>query len=225
MEQFKGVAAAAAMILLAACASSPTEPRVTHDGLTEVPNSDFGEVYRLPGADLGIFTAFGLENCTVAFRNNWLRDQNRSRLELSNRVTQEDVDKIKDALAEDCNRYFREALLEEPAYRLVDNFSDGQAVLIVRPSIINLDVTAPDVRRVGRTQTYTTSAGEMTLSLDLVDGTTGQVLVRVVDRREDRETYRLEWTNSVSNRGDARRVLRMWSDRLREALDTALAGN
>jgi hypothetical protein len=207
------------------CTSTPQEPEVTFDGLVLLPDAEFQRVYRLPDADLSGYSELGLAPCSVAFRKDWLRDQNRSRLDLGNRVRQEDVDRIKDALAEDCDRYFREALLEAPPYTLTDGFEDGQAVLVVRPSIIDLDVTAPDLRTSSPSRTYTTSAGEMTLSLELIDGTTGQVLVRVVDRQEDRQTYRLEWTNSVSNRADARRVLWLWSARLREGLDAAIAGS
>ena len=33
--------------------------------------------------------------------------------------------------------------------------------MIVRPAIINLDVTAPDTPTAGRSRTYSSSAGEM----------------------------------------------------------------
>jgi len=210
-------------VVLSACATAPTEPVVTFDGLVQVPDTRFEKVYRLPGADLSEYVEFGLAPCEVSFRKNWLRDQNSSRIDLTNRVTQEDVNRIRDALAEDCTTQFREALQKAPAYNLVGDFENGQDVLVIKPAIIDLDVNAPDVRGPGMTRNYTTSAGEMTLSLELVDGTTGQVLVRVVDEQEDRDTYRLEWTTSVSNRAEARRVLRMWSERLRKGLDAATA--
>jgi hypothetical protein len=225
MRRIATVLSLLTIAMLTACATQPAAPETTYDGLTQVPSKKFDNIYRLPGADLSEYSEFGLAPCTVAFRKNWLRDQNRSRLDLSSRVRQEDVDRIKDALAEDCDRYFREALQEAPPYALTDDFEDGQAVLVIKPGIIDLDVAAPDVRGSAMTRTYTTSAGEMTLSLELVDGTTGQVLVRVVDRQEDRDTYRLEWTNSVSNRADARLVLRRWSERLREGLDAAMSGD
>ena len=62
-----------------------------------------------------------------------------------------------------CDEKFREALLADPAYKLVDAFSDGEAVLILRPSIIDLDVNAPDMQSANVSRSYTTSAGEMTL--------------------------------------------------------------
>jgi len=211
----------AALALLGACAQQP--PQVTHDGLELLPDAKLQQVYVKPGASLADYDEFGLAPCQVAFRKNWLRDQNRDRARLTSRVTQKDVDRIKDTLAADCNKYFRAALEKDPAYTLVDSFRDGERVLILRPNIINLDVAAPDTMSPGITRTYTTSAGEATLFLEIADGTTGETLVRVVDKRRGMDTGRLEWTNSVTNRADADRVLRYWADRLREGLDRATA--
>jgi hypothetical protein len=204
------------IVFLSACTSVPEQ---THDGLTLVPDSKFDQVYKKSGADLSSYQEFGLESCEVAFKKNWKRNQNQNRVDLSNRVTQQDVDRIKDSLSASCDEKFREALLESPAYPLVENFSDGEAVLILRPSIINLDVNAPDVRSTGMSRSYTTSAGEMTLSLELVDGTTGEVLARAVDRRRGTDTGMMQWTSSVSNKADADRTLRRWASVLREGLD------
>lgn len=206
--------------LLAACAGNQP-PAVTHDGLVLDKSITRAEVYKKPGASLASYDEYGLVPCQVAFKKNWLRDQNQNRLDLSNRVTQRDVDRIKDQLSADCDRYFREALLQSPPYTLVENFSEGEEVLILRPSIINLDVSAPDVMSAGMSRTYTTSAGEMTLFLEVIDATTHEVLFRVVDRQRAMDTGRLEWTNSVTNRADADRALRRWASQLRQALDSA----
>lgn len=218
------VIAVACMSSLSACtttgASVPTE---THDGLTLVPNTRFQGVYRRPDADISGYTELGLAPCEVAFKKNWLRDQNSNRMDLSNRVTQKDVDQIKDSLSETCDEQFRAALLEDPTYKLVDAFDDGEEVLVIHPSIINLDISAPDVRSTGRGQSYTTSSGEMTLSLELTDATTGEILARAVDKRRGMDQNRLQWTNSVTNRADANRVLKRWAKILREGLDEARA--
>ncbi|MBT4518475.1 MAG: DUF3313 family protein [Halieaceae bacterium] len=194
-------------------------PRETHDGLTLVPGTKFDTVYLKTGADLSDYPDLGLEACNVAFKKNWMRDQNSNRMDLSNRVTQQDVDKIKDRLGELCDEQFREALLDGPAYNLVDNFANGEHVLILRPSIINLIVNAPDVRSAGMSRDYTTSAGEMTLSMDLVDATTGETLARIVDRRRDYDNTRMQWSNSVTNRSVAIRIIKRWTRTLRDGLD------
>lgn len=209
------------MIMTACTGTNSAAPEVTHDGLTRVPKSKFGEVYAKPGVDLTDYAEVGLEPCEVAFKKNWVRDQNSSRVDLSNRVTQEDVDKIKDTLSASCDEEFLKALQESPAYTVAENFSDGEHVLILRPSIINLDINAPDVRTSGMSRSYTTSAGEMTLYLELVDATTGETLARVVDRKRDMDTGQIQWTSSVSNKADAERTLRRWAKLLRDGLDSA----
>jgi hypothetical protein len=207
------------LMTLTACASNVTAPQTTYDGLELLPDTKFGVVYKRPGADLGTYQSYGLDSCEVAFKKNWLRDQNSSRLDLGNRVTQKDVDQIKDTLSADCEKYFRAALEEAPPYHLVDSFSNGEGVLILRPSIINLDIAAPDTRSAGMQRTYTTQAGEMTLVLELLDGTTGETLVRIVDRFRGRDTARLQWSNSVTNQAEARRALSRWAGQLRKGLD------
>jgi len=217
------VAICGAVLLLGSCAGMSTPPE-TYDGLVLVEKSNFSTVYRRPGIDLSDYHAFGLEHCEVAFKKNWLRDQNSSRLDLGNRVTQKDVDRIKDTLSADCDKYFRAALEEKPPYQLVDSFSDGEPVLVLRPAIINLDIAAPETLSYGMQRTYTTEAGEMTLLLEVLDGTTGEILVRVVDRQRSTDTMRLQWTNSVTNQAAARRILRHWASELRAGLDKATGG-
>ena len=212
------LATACIALLLGACAGT-SAPDESYDGLVLVPDTKVGAVYTRPGVNLAGYGAYGLEHCSVAFRNNWLRDQNNSRMDLSNRVTQKDVDRIKDALSAACEESFRQALEQAPPYQLVDSFDGGEAVLVLRPAIINLDINAPDVITPGRTRTYTTDAGEMTLVLEGLDGTTGEVLFRVVDRQRSLDSSRLRWSNSVTNQAEANRILKRWASQLRKALD------
>lgn len=220
------VALAACAVLLTACASgtsgsaSSSVPSQSFDGLELMPDTRFAEVYMRPGADLSAYDTFGITPCQVAFRKNWMRDQNTSRMDLSSRVTQQDVDRIKDSLGAECEKFFREALEQAPPYTLVEQFENGEHVLVLRPSIVNLDISAPDVRSAGRERSYTTQSGQMTLVLELLDGTTGEIQVRIIDRRRSRDTGHMQWSNSVTNRADADRILRRWAGQLREGLDS-----
>ena len=217
----KTLSATALFVIVSACAGTQSsDPVVSHDGLTLLPDTKFGEVYGKPDVDLSEYSEFGVAPCNVSFRKNWLRDQNSNRLDLSHRVTQQDVDKIKDNLGTSCTEKFTEALQKEPAYNLVDAFDDGEHVLVLRPSIINLDISAPDVMSASRSRSYTTSAGEMTLSLEVVDATTDEVLYRIVDRKRGMDTGRIQWTTSASNSADANRALNRWAGQLRDGLDT-----
>jgi len=211
-------------LILAGCASSQPDA-TTYDGLVLDDSITHADVYKKPGATLAGYTAYGLVPCQVAFKKNWLRNQNRDRIDLSSRVTQKDVDRIKDTLSSECDARFRAALEQPPAYPLVEEFSDGEAVLILKPSIINLDINAPDTLSSGMSRSYTTSAGEMTLLLEAIDGTTHETLFRVVDRKRDMDSGRLQWTNSVTNRAEAERALNQWAGQLRKALDSATGSN
>ncbi len=207
---------------LFACSATQTNaPPAASDGLALVPNTKFQEVYRAPNAELSGYTEIGLAPCKVAFKKNWLRDQNSSRMDLSNRVTQKDVDRIKDSLSSACDEKFRAALLEDPAYTVVDAFEEGEHVLVLHPSIVNLDINAPDTRSAGINRTYTTSSGEMTLKLELEDATTGATIARAIDKRRGMDTNRLQWSSSVSNSAEANRTLSRWAKILREGLDEA----
>ena len=214
--------AAVVAVVLSGCANTGQQaPEVTHDGLTLVHDTTFSAVYMKPGVDLSVYEKYGITNCQVAFRKNWLRDQNSDRMQLTNRVTQKDVDRIKSKLGEDCRAQFRDALLQDPAYTLVEEFTQGEEVLILRPNIINLDVRAPETNYPGIERTYTTSSGEMTLYLELLDATTEEVLARVIDRRQDPDDNVIMWTNSVTNKANADRILKRWASQLREGLDKA----
>jgi hypothetical protein len=207
--------------LFACSATQTSAPPVASDGLALVPNTTFQEVYRDPNAELSSYTEIGLMPCKVAFKKNWMKNQNSNRMDLSNRVTQKDVDRIKDKLSSACDEKFRGALLEDPAYTLVDTFAEGEHVLVLHPSIVNLNINAPDVRSTSMSRTYTTSSGEMTLKLELEDATTGATIARAIDKRRGLDTNRLQWSSSVSNSAEANRVLTRWAKILREGLDEA----
>jgi hypothetical protein len=76
-------------------------------------------------------------------------------------------------------------------------------VLRVKIKILNLYVNAPDTMAAGRSRTFTVSAGEMTMFMELYDSETGAVLARVVDRREGRNTGQMQLSSSVVNTGES----------------------
>jgi len=194
-------------------------PEITEDGLVLVPDSKLAIVYAEPGATLAQYEQIQLLDAYVAFKKNWARDQ-RSRSVSPLRVTTNDMEKIKNTLAEEFNAVFR-TTLEEGGYEIVDNA--GENVLLVRPAIINLDVNAPDTPQAGRSMTYAKSAGEMTLYLEIYDSVTGDLIAKAMDRRVDNGNNAgfYTWTNSVSNRSASRRILKGWSTILLDALNEA----
>lgn len=202
----------AAVLSKVAVAAQPEQ--TTHDGLVLTPTKNVELLYTLPGADLAGYKQVALLDCYVAFRKNWQRDQNTSGI----RVSSADMERIKKSLAEEFRKVFTEELAKG-GYTLTDK--GGDDVLILRPAIIDLDVQAPDVQTAGMGRTFSTSAGGMTLFLELLDGATGQIIARAADRAEARDNGFMTWQSSVTNRAEADRMLRKWAGLARKGLDNA----
>jgi len=191
-------------------------PEVTHDGLHLVPDSEAAVAYTKPDADFGIYDRVLILDCYVAFKKNWQRDQNRNIRSVGRRISDDDVARIKSDLAELFRTVFTEQI-SEGGYAVVDQPAGD--VLLVRPAIIDLDITAPDTNDAGRTYTFTSSAGAATLYLELYDSVSGEILARAVDRKADRGYGNMTWSNRVSNSQEAKRMLRGWADLLVDGLD------
>ena len=99
----------------------------------------------------------------------------------------------------------------------------AEDVLLVRPSIINLDIKAPDRHGQGRTNSYTRSAGEMTLYIELFDSETGDLIAKALDRRVDNpnNTGFYTWASSSANKSAAQYIIKGWADILLNALNDA----
>ena len=191
-------------------------PEVTVDGLHRVADSKLAVVYAEPGADLAQYNRILLLDAHVAFKKNWERNQ-RSSSALTRKVTSKDIEKIKNTLAAEFQTIFQ-TTLEEGGYEVVTE--PGEDVLLVRPAIINLDVNAPDTPRAGSTMTFAQSAGEMTLYVELYDSVTSDLIAKALDRRVDNQSY-YTWTNSVTNKKAAEKILKGWASILLEALNEA----
>ena len=192
-------------------------PAVNDECMELIKDTDLATVYADPGADLSIYNRVMLLDATVAFKKNWKRDQNRG-----NPLKVKDRDMVK--IQEEVAAVFREVFTKE----LVDGgyaISDeaGEDVLLLKPAIVDLDVTAPDIQSSSVTRSFSESAGEMTLNLELYDSVTNDKIAKATDRKRDKWRGQMEWRTSVSNRSDARRMMTGWAKALRSALDEARA--
>ena len=213
----------AILILVGACASTAKVemPKVSDDGLTLVEGTEIGAAYRQPGADFTQYNRLAIIEVGVSFRKNWMRDQNRDRAALSHRITQKDADRIKQSVADEFQKVFTEEL-EKGGYAVVDYEgvdNSAQDLLVLRPAIVNLDVTAPDTMSAGRSRTFTASTGSMTLVLEFFDAVTSSLLGRVMDTEAARDHGYMSISNSVTNKAEADRIMRKWARLLVEKLD------
>jgi len=192
-------------------------PAVNDEGMELVKNSELATVYADPGADLGIYSRIMLLDASVAFKKNWQRDQNRGN---PMKVKDKDMVKIQQEVAELFREVFTKELVDG-GYAMADEA--GPDVLLIKPAIVDLDVTAPDVQSSTRMRSFSESAGEMTLNLELYDSVTEDKIAKATDRKRDYERSYLEWRTSVSNRADAKRMMTAWAKALRTTLDEARA--
>jgi hypothetical protein len=188
-------------------------PAMNDEGMELVKGSNLDTVYADPGADLSVYNRVMLLDATVAFKKNWKRDQNRGN---AMKVKDRDMVKIQEEVAATFREVFTKVLVDG-GYAMTDE--PGENVLLVKPAIVELDVTAPDIQTPGITRSFSESAGEMTLNLELFDSLSNDMIAKATDRKRD--TYRgyLEWRTSVSNRADARRMMTRWAKALTSTLD------
>lgn len=216
-------ALASASLLLAALAAPAADqqyPPVSPDGLQLRKTLEYGAVYVKPGATFSQYKSVGLLECYVQFAKNWASNYNSEEGDLAAQVTPEDETRIKNDLSLQFNKVFVKELGENGDFQIVT--AQGPGVLMLRPSLLNVMVTAPDVNNPSPSADIVSSAGQMTLYLELWDGGTSTLLARVIDTEADRSTGGMaEQANSVTNQAAADIILKNWADRLRKALDAA----
>lgn len=204
-------------LLLIGCQTTP--PPQNWDGLQLTPVKGVDAVYLLPGVDFKPYNSVLLDPAVIAFDKNW--DPNRDQIELSRRLSTEDIEKIRTDMAAGFQQVFAKELTSG-GYKVVDQLSPD--TLRVTAALANVYINAPDTMSAGRSITLTSESGRMTLVMELRDGATGQLIGRVVDQKVGDNFGRVQVTNSVTNSADFRRAVDDWAKRLRQGLDRLRAG-
>jgi hypothetical protein len=184
------------------------------DGLVRVRVKGLQTVYARPGATLAAYDSVLLDPIEVSFHKNWQRTTVAGRP-----ITAAEKLEIRTGLARILRDEFAASLRKGDRYRVVDN--PGDSVLRIRAEIKDLYINAPDLPRATSVRSYTLSLGEMTLSAELLDSVTGDVIARVTDRKKDPESLWFELKTSVDNIAAARTAARSWARILTEQLDAA----
>lgn len=217
MKGFKFFTLFGAIALLVAVGSfrvqSTDAPEISFDGLHLVPDSKVAIAYVNPEADFSVYDEFLMLDAYVAFKKNWQRDTRVA----GRRVSNKEMERIKKEAGELLHETFRNELEDKGGYKFVE--AAGDDVLIIRPALIDLVITAPDIPVAGRVTQYVASAGAATLYLEMYDSVSGEILARLVDRRAMQDYGHARWANSVTNRTDARRMFRRWGELLRTGMD------
>ncbi len=214
-----GLLVASPLFIGTALASSHELPKTTHDGLVLQPDTKVRAAYLMPGASLAGYDKVALLDCFVSFKKDWQRDYNRD-ASFENRVSDKDMDGIKKRVAKEFKAVFTKEL-EKGGFPIVD--TAAQDVLVVRPAIVNLVVSAPDTMSTGMSRSFAPSAGEMTLYMELYDSVSGAIIARIIDPQADRGMGGA--MNRVTNKAAADRMLTMWAEALSNHLNAVKAGN
>jgi len=216
-RQMPRLAAVTAVLSLvfATAAFCADPPAVSPDGLHLVKNTEFALVYVKPGASLKPYTKFAILNCFVSFAPNW-RENMQTNFNIP--ITEDQIQQTESELAAEFKKVFV-AQLEQGGYQLTDQAAPD--VLVLRPAIINLQITAPQDMEDPDETTFSTSAGQMTLFLELYDSVTSQLLARVVDPEEASNYGIFTWGSKVGNIEAANQIMTKWSDTLRHYMEAA----
>jgi hypothetical protein len=205
-----------ALVCPAGNAGTEPPPEVTKDGLHLYKQTKQRLAYVRPGATFTQYQRVAILDCHVEFSKGWVSDYNRDQRDPSRRIGQSDLDRAATALQGDFKKIFTAELQQGGRYQVTD--AGGPDVLVLRPALINIQVSAPDLMAAGRSTTFIESAGAMTIYLELWDSVSNTILARVVDGKVDPALYG-QVANRVTNRAASDRMMRSWADELRSRLD------
>jgi len=210
-----GLSACLTLALARVLEANEPPPQVTKDGLQLSKQTKERLVYLKPGAKFSQYNRVAILECYVEFRKNWARDYNSEHVQLENQVTDHDIERMKTTLSAEFKKVFANELTKG-GYQVVDTAAPD--VLILRPALVNVDPTAPDLMSANMQHTVVRSAGEMTLYLELWDSSTNTILARVMDAKADQQPF-AEAANRVTNIAAADTILKNWADELVRHLD------
>jgi Protein of unknown function (DUF3313) len=176
-------------------------------------------VYVKPGATFAQCQRVMILDCFVAFQKDWQQNYNENIVDPGRQVTAQDVQRMKSTLAGEFKKVFTTEL-QKGGYQVTN--SPAPDVLLLRPAIINLQVTAPDIMSAGVDMNFISSAGSGTLYLELWDSSTDTILARAMDAEADPQLFARP-ADAVTNLQAADLILRHWADDLVRHLDAVRA--
>ena len=198
-----------------AASKKDVDEAMSRDGLQKISVKGLELAYARPGASLAPYKRVKLDPVEVQFDKSWEPTRTGSRIKLG----PEEREKIRASVAKLVEEEFAKTLQKGGAYQITSDSAPD--VLRVKASVLNVYINAPSDTGAGRSKTYVSSAGQMTLLAELSDSASGRMLARVADRREGNSLARMERADRIENEGAARQVAAAWAQILRNALDKA----
>ena len=213
MTRIRAALAAGLLGLAAASASAAPSFPPTQDGLVLQKDTRSSAVYIKPGASFAQYDEFVILDAFVQMVPHWMADQN----ELTPMsVTPEDVKRITTWVANEFKVRFTQTLEANDGFSVVT--SGGPNVAVLRPAIIDLDITAPDTWDNPNMTSFVSSTGSATLLLEIYDSVSSTLLARIYNSEESGGDGNVEWAGGLSNERDAELMFDSWARMLRNAL-------
>ncbi len=204
--------------LLSGATLAKEQPPAEWDGLQRVKLKGVDAAYARPGADFKIYNKIIIDPIQVAFHKEWDKESTSYKQKL----TTAQLDDIKQRMGKLAEETFADVFSKNGGMQVVT--APGPDVLRFSSAIVDLWPRAVDTQEPGRNYTYTTSAGSAVLYAELRDSETNQLIGRVVDGREARNSGTMRWTNSVENTAEARAMVSDWGRILRKRYEALKEG-
>lgn len=212
---------AAALLLLAACQSTPQiqtgeNAEVIEGNLVRVDHSRARIAYIDPDANFSkynaiLLTPLGVDNVEIVQPTASVRMAGNRNWELT------DADKQR--LQKDFREAMAKQLSEQGGYAIVEK--PGDRVLQISAILTRIAPTAPKddnrSRPVGRSKVITEGAGSLDVEVAFRDSETGEVLALAKDRKSSSSLWGVN--NAVSNAAEVRRAFTSWGLQIRAQLD------
>ena len=197
---------------LSSCASPPpvlppaSAQNTTEEGLVRVENTRFDAVFVRPGFSLANFDSVLLSPVSISYKSSRPENElNEKQLELMQHYFTEELESV-----------FGEGGL----YTIVDTANAG--TMSIHARIVDLEIDVPtDQPDIHRNAVFVASSGRMTLEADVFDAKTGDLLVRVADRRQARDRWHK--ATRVSEWSEVRAAFRYWASIARDRIEAAHA--
>ena len=204
--------------MLSVAAFAAKKPPAEWDGLQLVKLKGVDAAYARPGADFTVYNKIIIDPIQVAFHKEWDKESTFYKQKL----TTAQLDDIKQRMGKLAEETFANVFSKDGGMQVVT--APGPDVLRFSSAIVDLWPRAVDTQEPGRNYSYTTSAGSAVLYAELRDSETNQLIGRVVDGREARNSGTMRWTNSVENTAEARAMVSDWARILRKRYEALKEG-
>jgi len=215
MLLFVGACAGLTLAYATGVSAADAPPQLSKDGLQLKVHTNQRLVYVKPGATFTQYDKVMILDCYVEFQKGWQQNYNASVDDPSRQVTDQDVQRMKSSLAAEFKKVFTTEL-QKGGYQVINN--PAPDVLLLRPAIINVQVTAPYIMSAGIDANFVTSAGSGTFYLELWDSSTNTILARVMDAEADPQPF-ARAADAITNQQAADIILKNWADELVRHLD------